>query len=615
MEIPWLLFLWTMLFGAVLSYDDGQPVPNPPRHVTVRQESDGVLISWLPPANTSSASSADYYIILYRSSGQWIPLSDKVFGKTSFLWTGASPDVLYYFKVYSYGKNDKPSEASNVATLSIETEAEEPESEPEYETTVTPEDEVTTAAAGHWVGSKPGFQVKVTQHGLSYAAQIAIDTLMLKLMDLEIPDMEETIGPATVGISGVRVMEFPRPRSALRVIPQQGLRWRARGLSPVIHANYAAKIALGFWDVTKEGKMIVQGKNMQFALDFFIGRDIEGRPTVTVYDCTARGDVNLSFEGGWSDALNLGSRIFKRKIKSIILNQVCSNAKAEINEKTGWALSKFNLVEKIPPDFEIDFSLVRFPAFRPGSVQSFHKGAFYYSPNRQEPPFEPAEIPHIQKHRKKMMYVYITSYMLNTAFYALYANNKLAINVTSRQVPPNARKYFATSCPEEFCLGTVLPEIAQYYPTSELALSVFATDYPRVNVDSGSLRLTGSMGADIYAMVKRKPERILSVLMNVTGAVKVVVKNETVMFNVTGLRSKAEIQYSKMGTSNSEVFDNMVNMASKEFLLPVLKDVGDTGFTLPELENVRLITPEVINVDGLKDVMIIASDFEILPPE
>lgn len=44
---------------------------------------------------------------------------------------GASPDVLYYFKVYSYGKNDKPSEASNVATLSIETEAEEPESERE----------------------------------------------------------------------------------------------------------------------------------------------------------------------------------------------------------------------------------------------------------------------------------------------------------------------------------------------------------------------------------------------------------------------------------------------------------------------------------------------------
>ena len=47
----------------------------------------------------------------------------------------------------------------------------------------------------------------------------------------------------------------------------------------------------------------------------------------------------------------------------------------------------------------------------------------------------------------------------------------------------------------------------------DFGLSVYATDSPRLHVDSGNMRLTGTMGADIYSLEDRKAELLMSIAL------------------------------------------------------------------------------------------------------
>lgn len=53
--------------------------------------------------------------------------------------------------------------------------------------------------------------------------------------------------------------------------------------------------------------------------------------------------------------------------------------------------------------------------------------------------------------------------------------------------------------------------MAQYYPTSEVTVIVHATAAPRVAIESGRIRLSGSLAAHVYAQDNKTPVRILSV--------------------------------------------------------------------------------------------------------
>ena len=97
--------LLSRLFSTYIFSFSG-PRPGPPRNVTVRQQKNGLLISWLPPLNTSVPVS--YYVIHYRTVGRWVPLTNQIEGgKTWFLWTTASRGATYHFQVYSYSTSSR----------------------------------------------------------------------------------------------------------------------------------------------------------------------------------------------------------------------------------------------------------------------------------------------------------------------------------------------------------------------------------------------------------------------------------------------------------------------------------------------------------------------------
>uniref|UniRef100_A0A8D0H9M4 Protein turtle homolog B n=1 Tax=Sphenodon punctatus TaxID=8508 RepID=A0A8D0H9M4_SPHPU len=88
----------------------------PPRCLTANRTQQGVLLSWLPPANHSFP--IDRYIMEFRIGERWEILDDAILGSESdFFAKDLSQDTWYEFRVLAV-MQDLISEASNIAGVS-----------------------------------------------------------------------------------------------------------------------------------------------------------------------------------------------------------------------------------------------------------------------------------------------------------------------------------------------------------------------------------------------------------------------------------------------------------------------------------------------------------------
>ena len=81
-------------------------------------------------------------------------------------------------------------------------------------------------------------------------------------------------------------------------------------------------------------------------------------------------------------------------------------------------------------EFDFNYGMTQFPEFNEDFVELYHRGTTYYMEDRHEPPFQPEVIPEYLNHTEKMIYIYVSDYVLNSAFYAGYLSGHMAFNVT-----------------------------------------------------------------------------------------------------------------------------------------------------------------------------------------
>ena len=98
------------------SYDSLERPPQP-YNLTVTPYRNSLLLRWQSrPAPGAEAHvdarqlrrPPDYYVVQYRTVGQWVPLADRVVGRTSYNWTTASRGATYHFRVIAYYDAPQP---------------------------------------------------------------------------------------------------------------------------------------------------------------------------------------------------------------------------------------------------------------------------------------------------------------------------------------------------------------------------------------------------------------------------------------------------------------------------------------------------------------------------
>ena len=94
-------------------------------------------------------------------------------------------------------------------------------------------------------------------------------------------------------------------------------------------------------------------------------------------------------------------------------------------------------------EFDLNFGMVRFPKFTEDYIELYQRGTVYYLANKTEPPFQPEAMPAHTNLTSKMIYIYVSDYVINSALYAGFLSGYMAYN-TTQQVVSDTTLYYPT---------------------------------------------------------------------------------------------------------------------------------------------------------------------------
>lgn len=462
--------------------------------------------------------------------------------------------------------------------------------------------EIVTPASN---ARKPGLKARITQNGLDYATDVTEALLLHILHNVEIPHIEQSIAGVDLTMTNFNITSYPGLDLSLTSVPGIGLRVQANNIKLSISADYKVKFL-----VSTSGNVKLTARKLAFDIEFFLGRTHDGKPDLSVMKCTPGGELKIRFEGGMDTVLNMALSYAGKQIQSIILAQICSNAKKQINMISSRELAKLNMTYTILDKFSLDYSMVKYPVFYQDAFESFHRGELLYLENGvpQYPPFEASEMSVDSGHTERMVYVYVTDYVVNAASYAAFVGGMMKYNLTKENIPVEARRYLSTTCSLSLCLGTIFPQLASEYPGGEASLLVYAAEAPDVQFSDGKIKLTADVNLKIFITAEGKTADILTVRVNVRAGATLQFSNNNLTFTITELTPKAKIVETILNNPEGAeyLFDTLVRAATAELAATKLKELGERGVAVPDLGQVRLENTNL--VFDMPHVLVVSSD-------
>merc|ERR1711931_437593 len=177
----------------------------------------------------------------------------------------------------------------------------------------------------------------------------------------------------------------PRPESHFEIKEGQGVVYNITHVQPDILADYVATVGFGYWQTTNYGQVKITGRVISFEMDFAIELGENGKPKLILTECKNKGHIGMYYEGGWSEALSIGSTFLKTKLRMVILSQICFQAKNAVNNQLAKMLENHEMIYlyedvlkgmKLGP-YEIHYGLTSKPEVHEQAVDLNHKAMIY----------------------------------------------------------------------------------------------------------------------------------------------------------------------------------------------------------------------------------------------
>ena len=361
----------------------------------------------------------------------------------------------------------------------------------------------------------------------------------------------------------------------------------------------------GNWDYTltvigikssDSGTLDAKADDVSLSVSFTLGEDADGHPTIASTDCSCHiGLLTVEDYGHASWFYNILLKVFAGLIRLDVERLVCIEARHAIDLDADEALKTFQLQTVIEKNWLLDYRLVAAPAFGAGYVESFHKGEFFSVADKSEAPFSPSPVPS-PAWTPRMMTIWLSDYVANTAGYALFEHGALEFNISKDDVPPEYRKLFDTTCPSsEICIGRLIPHLAIEYPNASVVLRAGAVAPPTVDVNA-----TGAFGdlegsGDYYVRLSddRSPVYVFRTAVSIRAELEVSIDGQAIKVKAVSLRSNVTVVNSTIGPIPTFFTSVVVGILPKA-LIPLINRVGDKGFPLPNIKSVEYVNAMLV---------------------
>lgn len=476
------------------------------------------------------------------------------------------------------------------------------------------------AAPGLSLGvSNPGFRVAFTAKGLDYGRQVGVTILEASLHDLKIPDLtgkqkiDFGIGHITFTwtVSNVQIQSLAIPTSSLAP-GSNGLTLKASGISAKTGGHINVNDGNDVPHVSASTDLDITFSGVSFSVSILFGNDSSGRATAKTSGCSASvGDAHVNFHGGSSWIYKVVDHIadFGGMLKDNFAPTFCKGVTDAINNQLNHAIETEPVVIKVDKWAQVNYALIQSPVYTNVSVATLHKGEFQALSNPTEAPFSPPPLPPITD-TTKMMYIWLSEYVVNTAGLVYHETGFLAYNITPDMVPKDVPIQLNTSS-----FRDLIPALYSKYPNMAMFLTVKTTKPPQMQIYPKSANLTaiGEVNVQVIAPNNTLQSAFtmgLTVYMNAYAWVHLNGTKQVISANITLLKFTFDLVSSNIGNVSLAELNQAMQLLVNLAVIPLANEYGHRGLEIPLVDGISFVSPSVSFGEGY---MLVSSDVNYKP--
>ncbi|XP_066289932.1 bactericidal permeability-increasing protein-like isoform X1 [Branchiostoma lanceolatum] len=381
------------------------------------------------------------------------------------------------------------------------------------------------AAVFHGVhGQNPGLKAKVTEFGLTYGMKVFLSLLKDRAQEIKIPNQsgraDVVIGKVDYQFTNIKMTAFNIGGTSLPVVPREGLRLRANGVSASLNGDwhYSAKVA--FIPIRDGGTLGLSISDVSLDVVMRLGKDAQDRPTISVGSCSAHiGDVSVKFHGGASWLYNLFKGAIENTIKNQLNSELCKSVSKAINEDVEKSFAQIRVLEPVGKFADLDLGLLEAPSFQTNFMELPLKGAVVPRDSSITVPVSPGPIPEVPE-TSRMIYLYGSEYVGNAIANIYHKAGQLRHVLKPKDIPKDLPFKLNTTY-----LAGLVPKVGELYPDMGIELVLNTSLPPHLSIRPGHATLTGYGNVHVYATPQNKPAIYLfsiNVTMDLGAEVKLI---------------------------------------------------------------------------------------------
>ena len=455
------------------------------------------------------------------------------------------------------------------------------------------------------LGVNPGFRAAITDKGLTYVCHTATVLLERALPSLSIPDINGRVKIKVVfiktsidySVSNIKLGDLTIP-SCNFVPSADGLTLSSSGISVQITAHVRAEHK-HFPHVSASTDIQINLDDVSFSTTAKLGRDpSDGHATVT--DTTCSGDVgavHVSFHGSAAWLYRLFDHEFESMLKSKFHSAFCSQVMKELNKQGNAALESLPLVSKFEDFAVINYTLTQDPEYTDSYMAVFMKGEFQAIDKTISIPFSPPTLPPVQVEGGRMLYIWLTDYIPNTAGYVLQQSGWLEYTITPKLIPPSAPISLNTSSFKQW-----VPSLFDHFPNMGMQITLKSTKPPTIHVTSagGQLAAFGSINFDVV-LPNNTVVTAFTLGLSTDMDFHAQIRSDGftgITANVSLASASITLESSQIGKFNANLLKDALQFALKIFVIPKINQYTSKGIMIPTIDGISFMNPQLTFGEG-----------------
>ena len=438
----------------------------------------------------------------------------------------------------------------------------------------------------------PGLRAAITDKGLESVGHSATTILKNALPTLTIPDITGKVKVKVAiksthihySVTNIKIDNLNIPGCSFTP-SANGLTLSSLGNSVKITAHVKAKHKHSP-HISASTDIRVDLSDVSFSTAFKLLRNpTNGHATLSTAACSSDvGNVHLSFHGSSSWVYKHFDHELKSEFKKNFHSAFCSKVTDELNNKGNKALESLPLlskVENLPMLF--NYTLTQDPSYTDSYMAVFLKGAFQPQ-NEQIPiPFTPAPFPPVNTNGR-MLYVWLSDYILNSAGYALQQAGILQHTITPKLIPTMITSIFES-----------YQSLYQLFPNMGVEIALKATKPPIVHLTpkGGEMSAFGSIDMNFILPYNTV---VTAFTLDISAELDI---NSQIQSNgsITEFTANATLVSFKLINSSSirKLLATPVLQFVLEYsVIPVLNKHGSKGLVIPTIDGMSFVNPELM---------------------